>query len=182
MIEIMLNTFIDHLHSLNRSRRTLGRGALVFERDDPVRNYYLVSTGEVHLLRRQEDGSAVIMQRAGVGMLLAESSFTAQHYHCSAVTVSESELLVFKKADVQKLLADDASAAHSLILYLTQEMQRTRKRAEILSLRRVEDRVSAWLIWNDGQLPVRGQWLGLAAEIGVSPEALYRELARRRDN
>ena len=54
-------------------------------------------------------------------------------------------------------------------------------RAEILSLRTVAQRLSAWLELN-GELPAKGEWLILAAEIGTSPEALYREIARRRNS
>ncbi|HXG99587.1 MAG TPA: hypothetical protein VNI79_04125 [Sphingomicrobium sp.] len=38
----------------------------------------------------------------------------------------------------------------------------------------------AWVAWNDAGLPERGQWARIAKEIGVSHEALYRELAKRR--
>ena len=32
--------------------------------------------------------------------------------------------------------------------------------------------------WQD-RLPERGEWSGVADDIGLSPEALYREIARR---
>jgi hypothetical protein len=44
----------------------------------------------------------------------------------------------------------------------------------------VADRLDAWLAAGEGKLPAKGEGRGLAAEIGISPEALYRELARRR--
>jgi hypothetical protein len=40
-------------------------------------------------------------------------------------------------------------------------------------------RLDTWLDWR-GALPPKGDWLRLAAELGVSPEALYREIAKRR--
>ena len=43
----------------------------------------------------------------------------------------------------------------------------------------VSARLDAWLAWH-GELPPRGDWKQLADQIGVSPEALYREMARRR--
>jgi hypothetical protein len=50
----------------------------------------------------------------------------------------------------------------------------------MLSLKTVAARVDAWTAFNDAQLPPKGQWRQVAAEIGVTPEALYREFARRR--
>ena len=59
-------------------------------------------------------------------------------------------------------------------------IQAARQRAEILALPRLADRLDAWLALGDGVLPPRGRRRELAAELGVTPEALYRELARRR--
>jgi hypothetical protein len=42
-----------------------------------------------------------------------------------------------------------------------------------------DDRLNAWLAWHGG-LPPKGAWRELADELGVTPEALYRALARRR--
>jgi len=39
-------------------------------------------------------------------------------------------------------------------------------------------RLDAWLAWH-GDLPSKGDWARLVDEIGVSPEALYREMAKR---
>ncbi|MBB4189667.1 hypothetical protein GGE07_006363 [Sinorhizobium terangae] len=44
----------------------------------------------------------------------------------------------------------------------------------------VSARLDAWMTWSDGTLPAKGDRRALAEEIGVSPEALYREILRRR--
>ncbi|MEO1918655.1 MAG: hypothetical protein ABGW81_02895 [Paracoccaceae bacterium] len=51
---------------------------------------------------------------------------------------------------------------------IASEVQRARRRAEILSLRRVADRLDAWLVWNDDILPKRGHWHRITDEIYVS--------------
>ena len=48
-----------------------------------------------------------------------------------------------------------------------------------MRLKKVRDRVDAWIALNAGKLPPKGQWKVLAEQIGVSEEALYRELATR---
>jgi hypothetical protein len=57
-------------------------------------------------------------------------------------------------------------AAHSV--------KRTRAQAETLSLKAVAARVANWIARNDGSLATKGRWRGIASEIGVTPEALYR--------
>ena len=53
----------------------------------------------------------------------------------------------------------------------------TRLHAEILSLKTFAQRLDACMVWNNAELPPKGEWLNLANQIGVSPEALYREIA-----
>jgi hypothetical protein len=45
----------------------------------------------------------------------------------------------------------------------------------------VAERLAAWITLN-GRLPPKGRRREVASEIGVTPEALYRELGRRRSN
>lgn len=180
MIAIMPSSFFDHLLRLKHNHRQISAGALVFERDDPVTHYYAVKSGEVHLLRRQADGTGVILQRATQRAILAEASFSTDAYHCSAVAVEDSTLIVFNRQKVRDMLATDQSASQAFAAHLAREVQNARRRAEIISLRRVADRVDAWLVWNNDVLPPKGSWHRMANEIAISPEALYRELARRR--
>lgn len=63
---------------------------------------------------------------------------------------------------------------------LGRELQSARLQAEILSLRTVAQRLDAWMAWKEGVFPGKGEWKSLASQLGVSPEALYREIARRR--
>ncbi len=180
MIAIMSQSFFDHLQQLRHTRRSFAAGTLLFDRDDPVASVYRVESGEVHLLRRQEDGAEFILQRAQAGGLLAEASITSKVYHCGAVVVRPSVLAVYSRADVQALIAQNQQAATAFATHLGREVREARMRAEILSLKRVSERLDAWLVWNDNTLINKGKWHQVAKEIGVSSEALYRELARRR--
>jgi len=73
---------------------------------------------------------------------------------------------------------DDPGAALSLIETHAREVQAQRARIEILRLRRVSDRLDAWLdLYGE---PKKGEWIAIADKIGVSPPALYRELAKRK--
>ena len=179
MIAIMSNAFFRRLGEIPHSTRNVARGAQVFERDDPVRHFARVRSGEVHLLRRQLDGAGFILQRARAGDVLAEASVNTPRYHCAAEAVADSVLEIWPIAAVRRLLREDHAAAEGYALHLAAQLRRERMRAEILSLRRVGERLDAWLAWHDGALPARGERVQLARDLNVSAEALYRELARR---
>ena len=181
MIGIMLKVLSQHLSALESTPISLESGQTLFLRDDAVQNVFLVVSGEVHLLRHQLDGASLILQRAVPGDILAEASLFSDHYHCDAIAVAKTHLNSFRVSSVRDLFSRSNEFAEVLAVYLAREVQNTRARAEILSLKTVSQRLKAWLAWNNDRLPPKGQRKTLAIEIGVSPEALYREIAKGRE-
>ncbi|MEL6606174.1 MAG: Crp/Fnr family transcriptional regulator, partial [Cyanobacteria bacterium J06614_10] len=60
------------------------------------------------------------------------------------------------------------------------ELQTLRTRIEIMRMRKVSDRLDAYLELYGP--PEAGGWVRVADWIGVTPPALYRELGKRREN
>lgn len=180
MITIMTRRFIQHISDIPHRKRHFAAGEHIVEMDDPVDRYFVVAAGLVHLFRMQHDGGMVILQRAGVGAVVAEASLFSDSYHCSVMAVTPTNLLIYPRAAVRQLLDDDPAVARALCVHMADEVRHARRRAEILALRKVSARLEAWLTWNHGVLPDRGAWHHVADEIGISKEALYRELAKRR--
>jgi CRP-like cAMP-binding protein len=181
MISIMSPSIEPYLQGLRARQRYVENGRPLFRRGDPVTDVYYVVTGTVHLVRYQTDGSPLILQRAGPGSILAEASLYFDTYHCDAVACGDADSRAYTKASVKKLLLRSPEFSDIWANYLAQELQRTRLRAEILALRTVSERLDAWIAGNGSNFPHKGEWKLVAGQIGVSPEALYREIARRRD-
>jgi cAMP-binding proteins - catabolite gene activator and regulatory subunit of cAMP-dependent protein kinases len=159
-------------------QRSLKQGTVLFRREDRVRSMYLVRSGAVALERPMEDGTALTLHIARTGNALAEASLFADTYHCDAVARMPAQVATILRTDFLSALQDQPAAALSLIKNHAREVQAQRSRIEILRLRRVSDRLDAWL--NLHGMPEKGEWIRIADQIGVSPPALYRELARRR--
>jgi CRP/FNR family transcriptional regulator, dissimilatory nitrate respiration regulator len=179
MIVIMSVDDLSFLHFLPSTERRLAKGTFLFQRDDPVRSLFLVMEGSIELLRRQENGNVLTLQRAEGQSVLAEASLFAERYHCDAIAARDSRLIVLAKTDVLNALAADPACAVSWTAYLSRQVQQARLRSEILSLKTVAERLEMWLAFS-GDRPERGRWIEVAGHIGVTPEALYRELAKRR--
>jgi CRP-like cAMP-binding protein len=96
------------------------------------------------------------------------------------MAAEESAVRAVPVAKARAALEADPTLAFALMRHLAGEVHRTRARAEILSLKSVALRIDGWMALNGGVLPPKGRWHQVASEIGVTPEALYRELARRR--
>lgn len=180
MIIIMLGSIEPYLKGLRARQQHFEGGRHLFHRGDPVTDMHFVLAGSIHLVRYQGDGSVLILQRAGTGSILAEASLYSGTYHCDAIASGPADTQVYAKASLKKLLAKSSEFSNVWAGHLAKELQSARLRSEILSLRTVAERLDAWAAWNGGSLPRKGEWKLVASQIGVSPEALYRELAKRR--
>jgi len=121
-----------------------------------------------------------VLQRALPNSVLAEASLFSERYHCDGVAARPTRTVSVAASAVRRLLAQDPRFAGSWAVHLSRELQATRLRAQILSLRTVRERLDAWIAWHGEGPPPNGTWKAVASELGTSPEALYRELARRR--
>lgn len=180
MIAIMPDSFFTYLAEIPHREARFASHEMVVAQYEEVRSLFVIKSGLVHLVRFQEDGGMVVLQRADAGAILAEASIFTACYHCAAVAVRASVLAAYPLEPVRKMLEADAGAALAYARHIADETRRARKRAEILALKTVAERLSAWLTWNHGLLPERGAWHHVADEIGISKEALYRELSKRR--
>ncbi len=158
--------------------RSLEQGRVLFRQDDPIDTMYLVRSGRVALERPLKDGTALTLHIASAGKALAEASLFAETYHCDAVARTAAQVVALPRAEFLSTLSNRPDAALSLIQTHAKEIQTQRARIEILRLRRVSDKLDAWLDFHG--MPKKGEWSRVAEQIGVSPPALYRELARRR--
>lgn len=176
MIEIMR----EYLGNLRQIKRSFFEGQYLFHRNDLVKSMFLLEAGSVQLIRHHRDGRTVVLQRASAGSVLAEASLFTPAYHCDAIATSAAVARLISRAAMQQLFFRNRDFAKAWAVHLAGEVQKARLRAETLTLKTVSERLDAWLA-DRGKLPGKGGWKAIALEIGVSPEALYREIARRRE-
>jgi CRP-like cAMP-binding protein len=180
MMVIMFDNIVSVLASLGERKRHFKKGAHLFHQGDPVRLVFVVIEGSVELTRYQQGGNSLILQRAGSGTFLAEASVYSEVYHCDAIVAETCTTLEMNRTAFMELLASQPEIHEVWAAHLARQVQSARYRSEILARKNVSERLDGWLAWKDGKLPARGRWRSVAEEISVSPEALYRELSKRR--
>ena len=179
MIAIMSFSANNLFGGLASQKRRFDPGAYLFHRGDPVQSLFRVVEGEVQLVRHQEAGGMIVLQRAMPGDVVAEASVFAASYHCDAVPRLEAIVEIVPKDAFLTHFRQNPDFAETWAAKLAREVQLMRLQNEILSLKTVRERLQAWLAWH-GDLPPKGEWVQLARQIGVSPEALYREIGKQR--
>lgn len=179
MIKIMSATLFALFDSAPVT--TLAPGQMLFLTGQTISQMFWVVEGQLQLRRHTPQGDALVLQNAKAHAILAEASAYSSHYHCDAVAVSASKVASIAKASFLQAVDAQPALARAWASQLARSVQAARVRAEIRSLPTVSARLQAWL--DEGNtLPEKGHWQALAAEISVTREALYRELAKRRSS
>ncbi|MDA8021191.1 MAG: Crp/Fnr family transcriptional regulator [Thermoanaerobaculia bacterium] len=171
----------DELCGVKGASRTFERGQFVFRRGDAAGTVYRIETGRLRLERHLADGAAVTLAVLGPGDLVAEAALFSDVYHCDARAEIGSRLLAYPKSEVLAGLEREPEALLKWSRHLASQVRRLRALLELRSIKRADDRVLSYLelqealgeTWN-GDRPSSA----IAAEIGLTPEALYRTLAR----
>ncbi|TSA16081.1 MAG: Crp/Fnr family transcriptional regulator [Betaproteobacteria bacterium] len=170
---------------------TYTHGELLFkQRQKPARMLY-VTRGEVVLQRMGRQGEAVVLQRTRHGFV-GEASLDSVRYHCDAVVTISGEVIAIPMQAIKQALAADSGFAGRWIAMLNHEVKRLRAQCERLAMRGVKERLLHLIETEggEGRLPLGSGLKSVAAELGVTHEALYRAVAelekngrlRRREN
>jgi CRP-like cAMP-binding protein len=161
--------------------RKLKSGEVLFRLGDKTAGLCEVIAGRVRLERVDRSGREIILHVAGPGETLAEASLFAAHYHCDAIASIDAVVRIYPKASVLAVFAKDREAAQAFTATLARQVMNLRTRIEQRNIRSARERLRNFLELNagtDGRTVALGGTLkDLAAELGLSHEALYRTLA-----
>ncbi len=177
MISIMHQSFLDIF--ADGTTVQIAKGESLFRTEDPISLMFIVLEGRVDLVRHLKSGERMVLHSAGGGVILAEASAYSERYHCNGIAHCQSALRSVPVSTFLARLDADSKLANHWAAHLARILQRSRMSAEIRTLRRVSDRLEAWLELGN-EVPAKGDIQGLAQRLGVSREALYRELGKRR--
>lgn len=161
--------------------RKLKAGEPLFHLGDKTLGLYEVIAGRVRLVRVDRSGHEIVLHAAGAGETIAEASLYSPAYHCDAVASTNAVVRLYPRAAVLSAFAKDRKAAQAFTATLARQVMNLRTRIEQRNIRSARERVRHFLAVNvgaDGRtVALRGTVKDLAAELGLTHEALYRTLA-----
>ncbi len=161
--------------------RTLKAGQALFRRGGKTEGLIEVVAGRVRLVRVDRSGREVVLHVAGPGQTVAEASLFSAQYHCDAIASTNALVRVYPKRQVLAAF-DDPKAAQAFAATLARQVMELRTRIEQRNIRSAAERLRHFLALNAGDggrtVILRGTLKELAAELGLTHEALYRTLAR----
>jgi CRP/FNR family transcriptional regulator, dissimilatory nitrate respiration regulator len=181
----MVMSVTDWLSSSVRAaatERRLKPGQTLFHTGSKSAGFYEVVSGTVRLVRVDRSGREAVLQVASAGETVAEASLFSSTYHCDAIAATEAVVRLYPKITVLAELQRDPRTALSFAAMLARQVMTLRTRLERRNIHSARDRIRHFLTVNvgaDGRTVVLpGTLKELAADLGLTHEALYRTLAR----
>lgn len=157
-------------------------GQVLFYRRDQAQSVFAVETGRLRLVRYTSEGKLLILQIVRSRESFAESALFSDVYGCDAVAETPSRVIVYPKQVLLTVLREQPDLAASFISRLAGKNQFLKDRLELQSIRSARERVLQYLLHTlqTGETTVNldRPIKDIAAEIGLTPEALYRTLAQ----
>ncbi len=158
----------------------LAPGQTVFRQGDLPPGLPFLTEGQIDLLRHTEPGRQVRIHVARAGETFAEASIFAAHCHCDAVVAEPSRLRLLPKRLVLASFETRPDLGQVFGLHLAQSLMRARRLLELRAITPLTERALARL--SDladatGALPRDMSLMSIAADLDVTPPALYRAIA-----
>ena len=185
MIRIMSETVFQRMERSLAPGRVrvieLAKGQALFRQGDTPPGLPLLRTGQIDMIRWSAAGRGVRIHVARTGETFAEASLFADACHCDAVAEVPSVVRLLPRAEVLAAFARHPDLSQALSEHLAHQLMRARRLLELRAIAPLEDRALARLgelAGPDGALPPDVRLLSVAADLDVTPPALYRAIAR----
>jgi len=159
--------------------RKLKSGEALFRLGDKSTGFYEIVAGRVRMSRVDRSGHEVILFVAGPGETIAEASLFSPAYHCDAIASTDAVVRLYPKPAMLAAFDKDAKSAQVFTATLARQVMNLRTRIEQRNIRSARERVRHFLSLNADadSVELAGTLKDLAAELGLTHEALYRTLA-----
>lgn len=161
--------------------RILKAGEALFRLGDKTTGLFEIVSGRVRLARVDRSGREAVLYVAGAGETIAEASLFSPHYHCDAIASTDAIVRLFPKPEVLAAFEKEPKAAQAFAATLARQVMTLRTRIEQRNIRSARGRVRHYLSVNadaDGRaVALPGTLKDLAAELGLTHEALYRTIS-----
>lgn len=161
--------------------RKLAAGEALFRRGDETFGIFEVEQGRLRMLRHTLKDEPAVLHTAGQGELFAEAALFSAAYHCDAVAAVDSHIRIYPKGAMLSAFRKNPDLAERFMAILARQTQGLRARLHGRTIRSARERVLhhlALMAGPDGRtVALDGTVKDLAAEIGLTHEALYRTLA-----
>jgi CRP-like cAMP-binding protein len=154
------------------------KGSILFVSGDHIQKIFYLIQGSVQLIAIRPDGYRQVIERYKADDFIAPHSLFGERYFFTAEAHTYIETIEYPTKSFRKTVQSEGGRTFWAEV-LHGHLFRSLKRVEMLAYPTVSEKLDAWIKLFGGP-PSRGEYTSVANELGVSREALYRELGKRR--
>jgi CRP/FNR family transcriptional regulator len=171
--------------------RRLERGEFLFHEGERTEAFFAVLEGQLKLVRTSPRGKELLLHLVHPGQSFAEAAlFGEGTYPASAVAIEPSRVWCWPRRRFEDLLRHSPDLALALLGSVALWTRRLAAKLELLTQRRVEERVAVYVLSRAGERTLTaGDAVDLpearnliAAQCGTAPEVLSRTFRRLEDD
>ena len=167
------NETLMRLVSAARERR-YASGAILYRAGDQADGLYIVLSGRVHVTRETSARAAFLHVESAGGVLGEIPVFGGGGFPAPACAVTATRCAHLPTQAIDRLLADDPAFARFALRRLAERAHGLLRRIDELTATTITARVAGYLL-------TRAESLGMEFTLGMSQEALARELGTARE-
>ncbi len=187
----------EHLEPGQRCRllgsgyeRRLDKGELLFHEAEPAEAMFVLVSGRLKLVRYAPDGKELLLHLVYPGQTFAEAAlFGSRTYPAAAQAVAKSRVWALPRSGLLGVVRQSPELGLAMLASLSQWTRRLVTQLDLLTQRRVEERLAVYLVGRQDDGPrTAGERIELedpknliAAQIGTAPEVLSRTFRRLED-
>jgi len=163
----------------------------MFNEGERAEALFVLLEGRVKMVRYTPQGREMMLHLVGPGQTFAEAAlFGDMTYPASAVAVEDSLIWCWPRERLLALVRSSPELALALILSVSLWTRTLASKLELLTQRRVEERLAIYLLGRSGghppaagdEIPLNEPRNLIAAQIGTGPEVLSRTFRRLEDD
>ena len=180
----------EKLKQINKlaKHRTYSKKEIIFMEGQLAQNIHIINSGQVKIFNTSKEGKEYIIRLLGEGDFFGELIlFKDENLTYSAKAVTEVELCLLNKNDLEKLLEDNPPIARQLLAALSSRLKTIEDKAYSLALDNAKDKTKKLLIRlakENGDKKETGIEIhlpltraGLASLMGMKQETMSRKLS-----
>ena len=171
------------------SLKRVGKKQILFSDGEEAKGFYMILSGKVKLYKMSPEGKEQILHVVSAPEAFAEAAlFLEGNYPAFAETLTDSQLLFFRKRDFIQLIERNPRLSINMIVSLSHFLRKFASLIEELSLKEVSARIAKYLIdlslksaqegRNPREVDLDLSKNQLASKLGTISETLSRSLSK----
>ncbi|SFL85337.1 Crp/Fnr family transcriptional regulator [Halanaerobium salsuginis] len=158
------------------------KGEYIFFEGDPGNKFFIIKSGQVKLTKMIADGSEQILNIFSDNDIIAEIvAFDKGNYPASAITITETTMIVFAQTELENLILKYPNIAIKLLREMSGRLRRAQKNVRDLALKDSSAKVAELLLFLSQKYGLKNDKDQISLDIALTQQELASMIGSSRE-